>query len=137
LHNAIDEKKTRIPLTSISNYNLPSSKSITILVDSNCNQNNVTTKDDLLVFLGERTFVVIFLPNQVTVVKRLLQKAQYHKDNFTLIMAMLPKKTTWQEKVQKLAHNHVDRTISIYSISRREVYSFIAKVCHLKENGGQ
>jgi hypothetical protein len=81
-------------------------------VDSNCNQNNVTTKDDLLVFLGERTFVVIFLPNQVIVVKRLLQKARYHKDNFTPIMAMLPKKTTWQEKVQKLANNHVARTIS-------------------------
>jgi hypothetical protein len=55
------KKITRTTLTFISNYSLPSSKSITLLVDSNCNQNNVTTKDDLLVFKGERTSIVATL----------------------------------------------------------------------------
>jgi hypothetical protein len=83
------KKTTQIPLASISNYSLLSSKSIILLVNSNCNQNNVIVKDDSLVFLGERTFVIIFLPNQIAVVKSLLQKARDHKHNFTPIMAML------------------------------------------------
>jgi hypothetical protein len=91
----------------------PSSKSIILLANSNYNQSNATFEDESFVFLGERTFVVIFLPNQVVVVKKLLQKARDHKDNFMPIMAMLAEKTTTlQKKVQKLAHNHVDRVIS-------------------------
>jgi hypothetical protein len=84
------------------------------LANSSCNQRNVVAKDDPLAFLGERTYVVIFLPNQVAIVKRLLQEVRAHKDNFMPTMAMLAKKTTtWQEKVKKLAHNHFDRIVFV------------------------
>jgi len=66
---------TRPPLASISNCSLPSSKSITLLANSNYNQSNVAIEDDSLIFLGEKTYIIIFLPNQVAIMKRLLQEA--------------------------------------------------------------
>jgi hypothetical protein len=70
-------------LASVSNCSLSSSKLITLLVNSNYNQSNITTEDDSLVFLGERISAIIFLPNQFLVVKKLLQETQAKENNFT------------------------------------------------------
>jgi hypothetical protein len=91
-----------------------SSKSISLCPNSSYNDYNVASEDDSQhVFPKEGTSTIVLLPNQVALMKKLLQETIDKEEEFNPKMATLGERVThWQHKVQKLFHNHANRVMS-------------------------
>jgi hypothetical protein len=97
-----------------SHYSLQGSKSTNLLANSSYNiESNNVEDDDLVLLIRDKTTSIVFLPHQVSIMKKLLLNARVEDQGLSPKMVILGKETSKLErKAQALADNLQDRVMA-------------------------